>query len=44
MGFKLVAQIQQVSSDWVAVHWSWLGKGPKMRYETHPGMADVGSV
>lgn len=22
MGFKLVAQIQQVSSDWVAVHWS----------------------
>lgn len=20
--FKLVAQIQQVSSDWVAVHWS----------------------
>lgn len=21
-GFKLVAQIQQVSSDWVAVHWS----------------------
>lgn len=25
MGFKLVAQIQQVSSDWEAVHWSKSG-------------------
>lgn len=29
MSFKLVAQIQQVSSDWVAVHWSQLGQGTK---------------
>lgn len=25
MGFKLVAQIQQVSSDWEAVHWNKSG-------------------
>lgn len=25
IGFKLVAQIQQVSSDWEAVHWSKSG-------------------
>ncbi|KAI3371399.1 hypothetical protein L3Q82_023992 [Scortum barcoo] len=33
--FKLVAQIQQVSSDWVAVHWTSYCEvgGPNMKYE-----------